>query len=131
MLALSKYGCRLPLGYGAYRSFSCFIRFPADSSLPFDAREPTDITLSSLAPFPDIWIPLLSARKIASSLGLLDILGESSSGMGGGPLAGLLNWRTRRMASWFEGVDEEQSGVVAHKWVQCRVFSNHPLGACI
>lgn len=64
-----------------------------------------DITLAGLAPFPDIWIPLVTARQMARELGILE------------PLRNLLSWKTRAMASWFEGVDDGGSGVVAHKSV--------------
>ncbi|KAL7409597.1 hypothetical protein BDY24DRAFT_418767 [Mrakia frigida] len=78
ILALTKYECRLPLGY--------------------------DTSLSGLAPFPDIWIPLATARTIAKDLGVLE------------PLGWLLSWKTRAMSSWFEGVGEDGGGVVAHNW---------------
>ncbi|CED85017.1 hypothetical protein [Phaffia rhodozyma] len=63
-----------------------------------------NIHLSGLNPFPDFWIPLKTARQIAKDLGLLRDLGN------------LLDWSTRRMSSWFEGVGPDGVGVMAHNW---------------
>ena len=72
-----------------------------------------DTTLSGLSPFPEIWVPLLTAREMAVDLGVMD------------QLAWLLSWRTRGMASWLvEGggnKTEQGGGVVGHK------YGHHPL----
>jgi hypothetical protein len=89
------------LGYGQSRLHALEERTRADRG------HPTDTTLSGLSPFPEIWVPLKTAREMAAELGIMDQLGW------------LLSWRTRGMASWLvEGGagGEVGGGVVGHKY---------------
>ncbi|PRQ71877.1 hypothetical protein AAT19DRAFT_9992 [Rhodotorula toruloides] len=59
-----------------------------------------DVALGGLAPVPDIWVPLKTAREVADSLGRLD------------ELAALLDWQTRR--AW--SVEDKEEGGLVHNW---------------
>ncbi|KAK4701734.1 hypothetical protein P7C70_g4492, partial [Phenoliferia sp. Uapishka_3] len=75
---------------------------PEEGLVRFELRKPAyDSSLGGLAPFIDIWVTLLEARKVAEELEVID------------QLSALLEWETR--SAW-SVEDKEEGGGIVHNW---------------